>query len=83
MIVMSASTGDETAFPFNEKKHGMFTYFLLKKLKESKGTASMGELSEYVITNVSQQSVLINKKPQTPQITPSQELLENWKIMGF
>jgi uncharacterized caspase-like protein len=83
MVVMSATTGDETAFPYSEKQHGMFTYFLLKKLKESRGAANFLELSNYVITNVSQQSVLINKKSQTPQVNTGQEVNETWKTMSL
>jgi hypothetical protein len=33
MVVFSAAQGDETAYPNNDEKHGMFTYFLLKKLQ--------------------------------------------------
>jgi len=32
MVVFSASTGEQTALPYHDEKHGMFTYFLLKKL---------------------------------------------------
>jgi hypothetical protein len=31
LVVFSAAEGDETALPYTEKGHGMFTYFLLKK----------------------------------------------------
>jgi len=37
MIILSAAQGDETAYSYQDKSHGMFTYFLLKKLQESKG----------------------------------------------
>ena len=30
MVVLSAAKGEETAYPYKEKGHGMFTYFLLK-----------------------------------------------------
>ena len=45
LIVLTASSGEETAYPYNEKAHGLFTYFLLKKLNETKGKCSLGELS--------------------------------------
>ncbi|MBK9285420.1 MAG: caspase family protein [Sphingobacteriaceae bacterium] len=82
-VLFSASTGDETAFPFSEKKHGMFTYFLLKKIKESKGEFRIGELSDYIQTNVSQQSILINKKSQSPQTLVGKDIIDNWKDMGL
>ena len=78
-VVFSASYGDETAYPFHEKGHGMFTYFLLKKLQETKGDVTFGELSDYIITNVRRQSVLENNKRQTPVVTPSLEMEDRWK----
>lgn len=79
MVIFSAASGEETAFPYEEKGHGMFTYFLLKKLQASKGNATIEEISEYVIENVRQQSVVINRKIQTPNISPSESLSESWK----
>ncbi len=79
MVVFSAATGDETAYPYQEKGHGMFTYFLLKKLQETKGDCTLGELGEYIQTNVQQQSVVINRKSQTPTIVPSTAMMETWK----
>ncbi len=45
MVVFSAAQGDETAYQYNKKKHGMFTYFLLKKLQETRGEATLAELA--------------------------------------
>ena len=81
MVVFSAAQGDETAYPYREKGHGMFTYFLLKKLQESKGDATLKELGEYIETNVRQQSIVINSKSQTPVVTPSAALGDSWKTM--
>lgn len=39
-VVFSATSGDETAMPFKKMGHGLFTYYLLKKLQESKGKVS-------------------------------------------
>ena len=79
MVVFSAAQGDETAYPNNEEKHGMFTYFLLKKLQETKGDVTLYELGEYIKTNVSQQSILLNGKSQTPCVTPSASLDTSWR----
>jgi hypothetical protein len=78
-VVFSAASGDETAYPYKEKGHGLFTYFLLKKLQESQGNVTFGELSEYIATNVRQQSIVVNSKSQTPTVTPSITLDESWK----
>lgn len=79
MVVFSAAQGDETAYPNNEEKHGMFTYFLLKKLQETRGDVALYELGEYIKTNVSQQSILLNGKSQTPCVTPSASLDTSWR----
>lgn len=69
MFVLSAADGNETALPWVEKNHGLFTYYLLKKLKESKGNASLQDLADYVKSEVSKTSSLELKKPQTPKAT--------------
>ncbi len=79
MVIFSAASGEETAFPYKEKGHGLFTYYLLKKLQESEGDATLQELSEYVTANVKQQSVVVNRKSQTPSVTPSSSMLEDWQ----
>lgn len=78
LIVFSASQEDETAYPYREKGHGIFTYFLLKKLQESKGETTLGELSEYVVDRVSKVSLIDNPKNQTPSINPSALLKHKW-----
>ena len=79
MVVFSAAQSDETAYPNNDERHGMFTYFLLKKLQETKGDVTLHELGEYITTNVSQQSILLNGKSQTPCVTPSASLDASWR----
>lgn len=79
MIVFSASQGNETAYPFREKEHGLFTYYLLEKLQESKGAVSLGELKDYVSTEVLRKSVVINGKKQTPALTTSPGIGATWK----
>lgn len=83
MVVFSAATGDETAYPNNEEHHGMFTYYLLKKLQETEGDVTLKDLGDYITTNVRQQSIVKNGKSQTPTITPSATLTadwQNWKL---
>ena len=79
MLVFSAAQGDETAYPYKEQQHGMFTYYLLKKLQETKGNVTCEELGNYIKTNVMQQSILENNKTQTPCVTPSVEVVNDWK----
>lgn len=79
MVVFSAATGEETAYPYKEKGHGLFTYFLLKKLQETRGECTLGELGEYIKQKVRQHSVLVNRKSQTPTIQSSSKLAKDWK----
>ena len=81
MIVFSAASGDETAYPYAEKGHGLFTYFLLKKLQETKGEVSLSELGSYIIDHVAKESIVTNGKSQTPTITPSQSVADTWQNM--
>ena len=83
LVVFSAASGDETAYPYREKGHGMFTYFLLKKLQETKGAVTLGELSDYVTTNVKRQSVVTNRKSQTPTVIYSESVGMDWRKISF
>lgn len=71
MVVFSAAQGDETAYPYEEKKHGLFTYFLLSALQESGGCISLGKLSDQVTKMVSRRSIVENDKGQTPTVRSS------------
>ena len=78
MVMFSSTMGDETAWPYTEKGHGLFTYFLLKKLQQSEGEATLDELSDYLVMQVRRQSAL-NLKKQTPTVVPSNEVGEGWR----
>ena len=83
MVVFSAAQGDETAFPYREQQHGMFTYHLLKKLQETSGDVTLQELGNYIIREVKKRSLEENDKKQTPCVTPSATVgtdWENWKL---
>ncbi|MCK5171019.1 MAG: caspase family protein, partial [Bacteroidales bacterium] len=78
LVVFSSSTGDESSAVYNEKQHGFFTYYLLKKLKETKGSVNYDELSNYIIQSVSKETGL-KGKIQTPQINVSHQVANDWK----
>ena len=79
MVVFSAAQGDETAYPYQDMQHGMFTYFLLKKLQETKGDVTLGELGDYLKSEVKRQSFLKNNKIQTPMTSVATALQNQWK----
>lgn len=78
MVVFSAAQGYETAMPYSEESHGMFTYYLLKKLQETSGDVTFEELSNYVQKNVRQRSSVLGKT-QTPTVIPSATVGNGWK----
>lgn len=83
VVVFSAAQGDETAYPYKKEGHGLFTYYLLKELKDTKGDVTLKQLGNFVTEKVSQQSIVINSKPQTPTIIPAKTISgswENWKL---
>ena len=80
IVVFSAAQGNQTAYPYKETGHGLFTYYILKKLKETRGKISLGELTEYVTTEVKKRSIIVNSKLQTPTASSSAKNWKNWKM---
>ncbi len=79
LIVLSATQSDETAYPYEDMQHGLFTYFMLKKLNETKGDVNLGDLADYIITNVKKTSILTNDKMQTPTVNASPAQAASWQ----
>ena len=79
IVVFSAAQGDETAYSYKEEEHGLFTYYLLKKLQETKGNVTLGELSDYIKTQVERQSIVINGKLQSPSFVSTATIANSWK----
>jgi hypothetical protein len=71
-LILSASSNDQMAKAFFDKKHGLFTYYILLKLQSSKGNTTVLELFDFVKTNVSEKSILINGSLQTPSLRHGQ-----------
>ena len=81
-VVFSASSGDETAYPYKEKEHGLFTYFLLEQLQKNGGFISFGDLSDNVTRLVTRCSIVENGKPQTPTVRASASA-KDWREWLF
>lgn len=79
LVVLSAASGDQSALPYEEKGHGIFTYYLLEKLNSTKGETSIGELADYISTEVARQSVVVNRKLQSPTVTFSPSIASEWR----
>lgn len=83
LIVFSASSGNQTAYAYIEQGHGMFTYFLLKKIQETRGSVTYGDLAFYVMDEVNKKSLLINNREQTPVLKLSPIFQNTWKDFSF
>jgi hypothetical protein len=83
LAVFTSSSGDQSSLSYKDKAHGMFTYFLLKKLQETKGRASYKELADYISEQVSLNSIRINNREQNPQTNISPEAQNVWETWNF
>lgn len=79
VAVITASSGDQSAAQYDDKGHGLFTYFLLKKLQETKGEVTLGELYEYLSQRVNVNSLRENNKQQSPSAIVSPLVKDEWK----
>lgn len=80
IVVFSSSSGEQSSLPYSDVKHGMFTYYLLKKIQETKGEITYSELFESLNEKIPVESLLVNSKEQNPVINTSQEVNEAWKL---
>ena len=79
LIAFTSSSGTESSGIYKEQFHGLYTYYLLKALRETKGNLTLGELLDKVKKKVSLESVLISNKKQTPSILVSPAVEETWR----
>lgn len=79
IVVFTASSGNESAHPYKEKQHGIFTYHLLEKLRETAGNITYKDLSDFLSEQVGVRSVMVNNMPQTPQTNVSYDVEEVWQ----
>lgn len=80
LVIFSAAQGNQTAMGYDEKGHGMFTYFLLKKLQDTGGNVTLGELGEYITDSVKKLSSTPKyNKPQIPTVTVGLGLNSDWR----
>lgn len=72
ITVFSASGGKEISSAYPEKKHGLFSYFMLKGLQGNADTngdkkLTIGELGNYIQKNVSETAGMLDRE-QTPEL---------------
>lgn len=83
VIVFSATSNQQTALPYQEQSHGLFTYFLLKYLQNNPKETNLGTWFDYIRTNVSQKASVINSKEQTPTAIVSTSLTASWQSLSL
>ena len=83
VVVFTAASDKETALAYEEKRHGLFTYYLLRKLKETRGNVTLGELVESVTQEVTKTALLENDKMQKPTHNEAPAMKAGWKNIHF
>lgn len=83
MVIMTATSSSQRSMPYHDKSHGLFTYYLLKTLKESDPGISINDLFNKVSTSVRTKSVLINNSEQTPELLNGVGISKGWEEWTF
>jgi len=82
MVVFSASKGDQVALPYHEQRHGLFTYFMLKKLQDTKGSLTYKDMFDYLKKSVGIESVRLSLE-QDPVVNYNPSLVSKWEKWTF
>ncbi len=83
IVSFTASTGDEVAQKYDKQQHGLFTYYLLKTLKDTKGDINYSNFATEIQTEVKDRSNIEGKlKEQNPKISIGSGATdwEDWQI---
>lgn len=81
-FVLASSSISQFSSPYVEKKHGFFTYFLLKNLQETRGNITFDELSQKIITEV-ETTAKEKARDQRPELITSPEAGDAWRKWKF
>lgn len=79
MVVFYAAGDGEGAYPYPEKKHGLFTYFLLKSLQDNPAGVSYGDMYDYIYPNVLKVSQSLYGRDQKTEVYSSEWDGEAWR----
>jgi uncharacterized caspase-like protein len=78
VAVLSASSGDQISSTYDEKGHGLFTYFMLKGIRnedvvKQDGSLKMDDLFRYIKPQVERIARKQYNNEQTPQLIGAKE----------
>ena len=79
MVVFFAAQEDEAALPYPQKRHGLFTYFLLKALQQHPDGISFGTLFDFISDNVRTVAQRLYGVIQRPAVYSSEWDGEAWR----
>jgi hypothetical protein len=84
-VVLAASSGDQISSTYEEKGHGLLTYFFLKGLQgegdaNKDGVIELAELYDYVKPNVQRIARKQYNSEQTPQLLGSPDVLRKGQV---
>ena len=79
MVVFFAAQEDEAALPYPRKRHGLFTYFLLKALQQHPDGISFGTLFDFISDNVRAVAQRLYGVVQRPAVYSSEWDGEAWR----
>lgn len=83
LVVMTATSSTQRSMPYKEKSHGLFTYFLLKTLKDAGPSATISDIYDSVSSVVRTKSILVNNMEQTPELLNGPDIDAGWKNWTF
>ena len=77
LTVFSASGGKQISSAWPEKKHGLFSYYLMKGMRgdadlDKNSSITIGELGDYIKENVSEMAGMLDRE-QTPTLNTLDE----------
>lgn len=84
VVLIAASTADEEALPYHQAQHGLFTYFLLRALKNAACQPKpLSALLEEVSTETTRYALLLHERVQRPSwlvspALPEEVLSQSW-----
>lgn len=78
-IVLSAAQSNQTAWAYDEKGHGMFSYFMLECFMVERGIVHLGGLYDYIRENVRTQCFKDKKAEQVPSVSVGGGIREKWR----
>jgi len=78
LVIFAATNEEQTALPYAEKRHGMFTYHVLKAFQDNKGALTYEQLKAFLDEKMNVTSLTINKKEQNPSVLIGSSIKSSW-----